>query len=92
MSIDKSKKFDENELLDKRADDLNWQIKEIDIIINNFIKSKRKHQESLKKILESIQKECRKTPEGHDYRLFKKAQLEIDRDILKCQKCGQETT
>lgn len=92
MSIDKNKRFDDNQLSTKKADSLYWEIKGIDEIINNFVVSKRRQQLLLEEQLKKIQEKCAKSKKGHDLRLFEKAQLEIDRDKLKCQKCGFKTT
>ena len=91
MSVDKNKKFEECGLSIERADFLYWEIKGIDLIVEDFVSKKRRQQLLLTEELLKIQEECGRTPEGHDYVLLEKAQLEIDRDKLACQKCGHTT-
>jgi hypothetical protein len=92
MSTDKNKKFDDSELSNPTADDLYWGIIGIDNEIDTFIENKRKEQKLFRKKLEEIQENCGREKDGHDFRLYKEAVIEIDRDKYKCQKCGKTTT
>jgi hypothetical protein len=89
--LNKNVKFDDSKLLNDEADNLYWSIIGNNQAVEKFRKDKAKENALLYQTLLRIQEECGKSKEGHDFRLFEKAILEIDRDKLKCQKCGKTT-
>lgn len=99
MSVDKTKKFHEDEIENGGAEEIYWQIQGLYEEIQQKEREYQKFADTIflkiaekNVLLEKVQNACGQSPGGHKFLLFKEAILEWDRNVYKCQKCTLKTS